>query len=33
VSDGIAQAYEGAFRQIAELLLADPHFVASLRGY
>ena len=33
VQDGIAQAYEGAFRQIAELLLADPHFVASLREY
>ena len=30
--DGIAQAYEGAFRQVAELLLADPHFIASLRG-
>lgn len=33
VDDGIAQAYEEAFRQIAELLLADPHFVASLAGY
>lgn len=33
VQDGIAQAYEGAFRQIVELLLADPHFVASLREY
>jgi hypothetical protein len=31
--DGIAAAYEGAFRQIAEMLLADPHLVAILRGY
>jgi ABC-type phosphate transport system substrate-binding protein len=33
VDDGIAQAYAGAFRQIADLLLADPQFIASLRGY
>lgn len=33
VRDGIARAYEGAFRQIVDFLLADPHFVASLRGY
>ncbi len=29
---GITQAYEGAFRQVADLLLADPRFIASLRG-
>jgi len=28
---GIAQAYEGAFRQIANQLLADPNLVARLR--
>lgn len=30
---GIEQAYEGAFRQAAELLLMDPHLIASVRGY
>jgi hypothetical protein len=29
--DGIAQAYESAFRQIANQLLADPNLVARLR--
>jgi hypothetical protein len=29
--DGIAQAYENAFRQIANLLLADPNLLSRLR--
>jgi ABC-type phosphate transport system substrate-binding protein len=30
---GIEQAYEGAFRQVAEFLLVDPHLIAGLQGY
>ncbi|MFO1207277.1 MAG: hypothetical protein U1E63_16400 [Burkholderiales bacterium] len=31
--DGVWQAYDAAFREIAELLLVDPHLLSALSGH